>query len=77
MKRRKSSKSRRKSATKTDILRRFTRAEMISALGLEAEGSKRGDKYDYTTSEYAGKIANSIFPSAARARKKLGLGEPS
>lgn len=76
MKRRKSTKSRRK-ATKTNILQRFTRAQMIDALGLEAEGSKRSDKYNFATANYAQKIAREHSIAAVRARKKLGLEEPS
>jgi len=49
------------------------RADMIAALGLEPEGKKRSEKYDFTTKEYWDVIRNEDSRSARRARQKLGL----
>ena len=49
------------------------RADLISALGLEAEGRTRGDKYATTTKEFYAKIVKGESLAARRARRKLGL----
>jgi len=52
------------------------RADLIAALGLEPEGTKRGQKYDFTTAEFWHKVRTHSSPAAVRARRVFGLPEP-
>jgi hypothetical protein len=52
------------------------RADLIAALGLPAEGSKRGDKYAATTKEFWNKVRHGTSELSREARRKLGMGEP-
>jgi hypothetical protein len=52
---------------------RFTRKELISALGLDAEGKTRMQKYAASTGEFLKKVKTGDSVSARRARKKLGI----
>lgn len=54
-------------------VRRPSRKEMIAALGLEAEGKKRSEKYDFSTKEYWNKIRNGTSRADASARRTLGI----
>jgi hypothetical protein len=56
---------------------RPSRAEMIAALGLEPEGSKRSQKYDFSTANYWKEIRFFGSRAAQEARAKLGLPEPA
>jgi hypothetical protein len=56
---------------------RLSRAAMIAALGLEPEGSRRSQKYDYTTSDYWKKIRFHDSAMARAARRVFGLAEPT
>jgi len=53
--------------------RSFTRKELISALGLDAEGKSRTQKYAATTREFLKKVKEGDSESARKARKKLGI----
>ena len=53
------------------------RKDLIAALGLEPEGSRRSDKYAATTKEFWDKVRHGTSEAAKDARRKLGLGEPS
>lgn len=56
--------------------RRPTRAEMIAALGLEAEGRGQQNKYNFSTAEFWKKIRTHHSEAARRARARFGLSEP-
>ena len=49
---------------------------MIAALGLEPEGRKRHQKYDFSTAEYWKEIRFFGSSAAQKARAKLGVPEP-
>jgi len=49
------------------------RADLIAALGLEAEGKTRGQKYDFSTKEFWERVKREDSPRAKRARKELGV----
>lgn len=54
-------------------IRRFTRKELIRALGLDAEGHSRMQKYAATTSEFLKKVKQGTSPAAKSARERLGI----
>jgi hypothetical protein len=49
------------------------RRDLIAALGLEPEGTKRGDKYDFSTKEFYAKVLTGESKAAKRARRILGV----
>jgi hypothetical protein len=53
--------------------RRFSRKELIQALGLSPESRKRGDRYDAPTSHFLKRIKTEYSPRAIKAREELGL----
>jgi hypothetical protein len=53
--------------------RRFTRKQLISALGLDKESRKPNDRYAATTSEFLHKVKYSGSRASVKARKKLGI----
>ena len=52
-------------------------AAMIAALGLDPEGSRRGDKYDFSTADYWKEVRFFGSRAATEARRKLGIPEPA
>ena len=56
---------------------RPSRADMIAALGLEPEGSRRSQKYDFSTADYWKEIRFFGSRAAEQARNILGVPEPS
>ena len=60
----------------------ISRAQMIEALGLEAESRKRSlsghmtDRYAATTAEFWQKILHGTAPAHREARRRLGIKEP-
>jgi hypothetical protein len=63
-------------AIKRHRIRRPSRKDMIAALGLEPEGSKRGQKYAATTAEFWSRVRNGSAPSAVKARNVLKIEHP-
>jgi hypothetical protein len=64
---------RRRASSPLSDLRRFTRAELIAALGLEPEGRSRQQKYAATTDEFRKRIAQGASRADIAARHRLGL----
>jgi len=54
-------------------LRAFNRAELIAALGLEAEGRSRQQKYNFSTDSYRKRIAYGVSRADVEARQRLGI----
>lgn len=59
--------------TRLKELRRFNRAELIAARGLEPEGRSRQQKYAATTDEFRQKIACGTSQMDTEARQRLGI----